>query len=760
MATLTKRLPREVSALVHHVELNKAGWWNKTLERLMLAAVWLTGSNPQKHEIEHTLKNSFGLSISSEKTSRIILKLIDEQLLIQVTNGQFRIPEQVRKSLEQEIKSTEQNEKIVIAYFQSLAAKYCPEIDAYMIWTKFEDLVLLPLVRDIGANTYNLLTGEMSAIESNYSDKFIEYFGHEHRDSLKEISRSFMDSNMDDVRGYISRLLHAQFCVESSGLSQNVIDRWAQAIGKSTQFRLFVDTNFLFSLLGLHENPSNNSAQELKTLLSTLAGNPQVSFHVTPRTIDEAKKAIIGAKFQARNIPPGSNFTSASLRSNISGITQKYLMEHVRSQYSLKVDDWFDPYLNSFALMARSAGVEVFNENTDSYSTRQDVVDDINRVLKYEENYPEDRRKSYEAISHDIVLWHLVKDKRPTYIESPANAREWILTLDFRFIGFDQHKLKTNGAAIPVCLHPTSLIQLLQFWVPRSKEFEIAMLGGMRLPFLFQEFDIKAEQTSVAIISKLGRFEGNEGFSEETIFNVVVNEGLRARIREGHSEEVEVQLVRDALVEELNIELQSHQAKAKQALLEVELEKQNNKSLEAELKVSGAALAISSTEKIERDQIIEQLQQELNCEREAVKHLEIQKNKLIETIHEEHEESKRKENRKKSVRLAQIVYLTAMFFALVVSGFAGWQSKHLFLSYINNLISLYALMLTFGISVFITLHLLFEKSLNNNSHILHIWPFKLMRRFRYILWFILATVWLGAIGSFLSTIFPDITSAT
>jgi hypothetical protein len=55
-----------------------------------------------------------------------------------------------------------------------------------------------------------------------------------------------------DVRSYVSRLLHATFCVEASGLPESVIQNLNTSGGKQIVFRMFVDTNFLFSILALH----------------------------------------------------------------------------------------------------------------------------------------------------------------------------------------------------------------------------------------------------------------------------------------------------------------------------------------------------------------------------------------------------------------------------------------------------------------------------------------------------------------------------
>lgn len=33
----------ELVSLIHHVELNKAGWWDGAIRQFILAAIWLNG---------------------------------------------------------------------------------------------------------------------------------------------------------------------------------------------------------------------------------------------------------------------------------------------------------------------------------------------------------------------------------------------------------------------------------------------------------------------------------------------------------------------------------------------------------------------------------------------------------------------------------------------------------------------------------------------------------------------------------------------
>jgi hypothetical protein len=89
------------------------------------------------------------------------------------------------------------------------------------------------------------------------------------------------------------------------------------------------------------------------------------------------------------------------------------------------------------------------------------------------------------------------------------------------------------------------------------------MLGSLRLPFLFQDFDAEGEKTSLKILKGVGRFEGSEGLLHTTITHVVFNDGLRTRLQGGHPEDVEISFIRDALVEEIKLVAETESQKAR-----------------------------------------------------------------------------------------------------------------------------------------------------------------------------------------------------
>lgn len=186
----------------------------------------------------------------------------------------------------------------------------------------------------------------------------------------------------------------------------------------------------------------------------------------------------------------------------------------------------------------------------DGYSMRQDIIDDIMVQLEYERKRFGERARSYDQLRHDVVLWHFVSERRPARVESPVEATCWIVTVDYHYLGFDEFKRRQSNGAIPLCLHPTSLIQILQFWLPRTQEFEEAILDSLRLPLLFQEFGDSSEKVTVTILETLARFENVAQMPKEVVGSILVNRALRQGLALEPDRQKQVELIRDAIIEQ------------------------------------------------------------------------------------------------------------------------------------------------------------------------------------------------------------------
>ena len=736
MRSTKSLLSNDLAAIVHHVELNRAGWWDRAVQRLVLASVWLLGRPASRVEILSAIENEFHLTALGELKLNAAIEILEKQNALIRFPGPtptFRIPDQQRTVFEKEIAAVETVARDARSYFSDLVKELCEGLDPNETWKVFESKLLAPLIQEVGANAYRLIAGEKLAADERFVREFLDHFESHLETSLNQLVTRFLDPNKEEVRKYVSCMLHAVFCVTASGLPENVITRLSASSDKQITFRVFVDTNFLFSILALHDNPSNVAATELNNLIATLKTNSKVKVNlfVTLRTIDEAKHSIFWAKTQLTEMPSGSNFTGAALQAGFSGMVKKFLEERIRKGVGLSVEDWFDPYLNDFVTIARSKGVELFNKSLDGYKMRPDVIDDINVVIeKQESNHA--RAKNYEKIEHDMVLWHFVKDERPDYVESPIDAQDWILTLDYRLIRFDANKQKETGSSVPICVHPTSLIQLLQFWVPRTKEFEEAILGSMRLPFLFREFDTEAEHTSLRILKGISRFEESDHFTEETISKVILNDALRAKIGSVEEEKDKAKLIRDTILEEINNQNETVSKRAQ--------------DLEDTLKTREKTVSDLKFETKDKKREIELLKDTVSIEGQKLQDA----GKTIQVRDQEIKNMKNKE-RAQGLRLARYRYLAFLIVGILISySLAWWLPDQL--SRPPHIIEIPATRILVAIAMFLLCHRGLEWKVGREDPLNELWFYRQMSQFRVWLW---SSVFLAFFISVLAALFSN-----
>ena len=355
-------------------------------------------------------------------------------------------------------------------------------------------------------------------------------------------------------------------------------------------------------------------------------------------------------------------------------------------------------------------------------------MDDISTVLKFEEQQGS-QGKSFPLVQHDMILWHLVDDNRPSYVESAVEAQDWILTLDFRLIGFDEHKRKQRRGKVPICLHPTSLIQLLQFWIPRTREFEEAILGSACLPFLFHDLDYEAERTSLRILKGIGRLEGNDQIPEAVISHVMLNDGLRARLGEEESDDEEAKLIRDALVDELQKQADTNKGQADD--LAQTLEKRNDE-LESLKELSR-----------KKDNTIKILENRVSTEEEKVKCAEekiASQGDEIADVKSTLETRTTEERRRTSAR-RYILYLALV---TLLSGAAGLYGSSV-VDALNFGFGRSVLAGLISIIVFIFGHRLLEIKERKRDGLAEFWLFQHISKLRRWLWGIVIIGFVGGI---------------
>jgi hypothetical protein len=549
----TTSLPPELVSLIHHVELNKAGWWDGAIRQFILAGIWLSGEPLSSERIHEVLRNGFSVSPEPARIDLQVRRLCELGQLIRLPSGEFKISETSLHALEESLSQSEVIESEAEGVFVRQMQAVCPEIDSAECWRTFNGEFLFPLVREIGARTYELISGSTRHIERVASfQSFVQRYPVALQARVHDAIVLFMNPQDAAVRSYILRHLNAYFAIEASNLGPHTVETLRQSALQNISFNVFVDTNFLFSILGLHENPSNEAAESLISLMRQLTGKITAKLFLFPLTIDEFKRVVRSHQQFLSNLRLEPNLAAVGARSGLTGVELKFVQEAKRVGHSINAADYFGPYLEDLLPIIRSNGLELYNTPVDEYTKRQDVVDDILVQREYELRLPAGRRKSYEQLLHDVCLWHFVRDRRSARVESPADAKYWVVTVDYRFVGFDAYKRQGAEGSIPLVVHPTTLVQLLHLWVPRTPAYEEAIVRSLRFAFLFQEFDSNSEKMTVRILETLSRYENIRDLSQDAIASVLMNQALRTHLEGATTAEQEITLVKEALIEENN----------------------------------------------------------------------------------------------------------------------------------------------------------------------------------------------------------------
>ena len=247
----TRPLPPELISLVHHIELNKAGWWDKAIQQLLITTIWIAGKPLSVSEILQYLKTSFQADLDIAKARSHLNTLCSRGVLVCLQEERFKIAESFLNKYEKDIRDAEQLEKAVEDLFIELINQHCPSLDAKTTWKQFNENFLAPFIREVGANTYELLSEGNIKLHPARFERFLKTFPEECHADFNEAVEAFLDPKNLQVRSYVLRSLNAYFFIEASSLKEETLEALVKFAGSKPTFYIFVDTNFLFAILGL-----------------------------------------------------------------------------------------------------------------------------------------------------------------------------------------------------------------------------------------------------------------------------------------------------------------------------------------------------------------------------------------------------------------------------------------------------------------------------------------------------------------------------
>ncbi|WP_087688345.1 hypothetical protein [Pandoraea sp. PE-S2R-1] len=543
------KLTKELVSLVHYVELNESGWVKKTLQKIILAVLRARSagavtSQELREEVREATTHDFG----AKQIDAAIDSLLSDKKLIKNVAGKLQLRQEAIREIDEATAATTSEETAAKERFVGLIRDAAPGIDADALWVSFENDYLYPLIAQSGANTLNLISGGDAKLPTEGLSSVMEAVPEDLREQVTHAVIEFLDPSNDHARQFILKRVAATFFVGAVSLEGTTIDALDKKRTRKSAIKLFLDTNTLFSVLSLHDNDENDSVQSLMAMNRNAHSPVQLKLFVFPETIEEATRVLSASMNHLGSHPIPANLARVGKNANLSGVFGRYFKAAAESNMGLSPREYFEPYITGLTGILKTRGIEVIDRSLQVSATDQALIDDVLEMQEHESRKAEDRRKNYDAIRHDVFVWHCVERARPAGLASPLDASEWFVTLDKRLMGFDAFKRGGRKNYVPICIDPSSFIQYAQFWTPRSADFERALFGSLRLPLLFRDFDSDTEDVTMSILRRMATFETVHTFSTAELQTILLDRAVRTRFQMARSDEEEIEIIRDELL--------------------------------------------------------------------------------------------------------------------------------------------------------------------------------------------------------------------
>ncbi|MEX1181107.1 MAG: hypothetical protein WEB63_09905 [Cucumibacter sp.] len=589
-----RKLDADIVALVHHIELNQTGWIDHALVRVVRFSVWMAGGEASSQEVLQQL-HSIGLNhLSATAIDSALQVLVAQGDVLERNQDKFALSEACRKTTEAAVDDAENTEKWVRDKVWSAAQAtggVGESLDEDQLWNEFRSRFIIPFISGFGARAYELVSGSASdtnapSINSEVSARLPNVS----QEATKAMVLALLDRSDAQCRTYVLRQLNGYFFQAASSLPEATKQRLFGQHKAGRQLRLVLDTNFLFSLFGLHANPANEAVEMLLEVIKQIQAALPIGLYVLPTTIHEFRMALTHYEQQAAQIRTTANVVRAGLQHRLSGVFERYLQLCKDSSYKINAKDYFEPYHTNTTRLLKEKGVHILRDVTDGYAANQSAVDDLHDQTEFLKNkFPgqPSRQRTHDSIWHDIVLWYCVRDRRPPGGDTIFEA-DWVgVTIDYALIAFDAYKRRRRG--MPLVVHPAALLQALKVILPGDVALEDTILSLMRMPFLGEEFEVEDEKVTHKILSIISRYEDVEDISVESISEILLDKLLRGKIETAHDQDEELTLVKEAFI------IHTRELEQKKSLVEGRLQEHEDRVSELTEKVESLTDDVVST---------------------------------------------------------------------------------------------------------------------------------------------------------------------
>ncbi|MDP1624442.1 MAG: hypothetical protein Q8L64_01605 [bacterium] len=517
---------------------------DETLRELVLQTLVLLPEEKISNERDLTkiFNTLFGLQIADHEIKFAIERLISEEVIVPSGTGSLLLSEPIAKAVRVNIDTATALEgRVRDGWSEELNTNY-PELSFTDSWLALRNYLAGAFLRH-GIQAVALLDSsfEMDHIHSQSLTELlnsaVKDIPSELRLNTKRAISNFVAAtgHYPERSKYIAQLADGAFNYFSLATDPKVAEKIRQNLNPIT---LFLDTNFLFGILGLTINPQVAVSEELIRAIHQYKFPFSLKRH--KKTQDELLSTVTKYEGDLSQRHWSKNISRAAITSRfLSGVEVKYHQAYIET--GIDVQSFFRPYHHADVLLNERAIDSYDEKNIDDQSQQRiaTLIADYEDFLK-----AKGRDKPYKTIDHDMTVLDVARQLRGN-AKSTLEAGALVLTCDYSLYAFDWEISKKQGVE-PCTVLPNLLWQVLRPLIPSDENFSQAFAQTFAIP----EFRTISSGSAAACSKMISIMAGYKDFPEETAARMLSNDILIDQLRKAQSDEEFQSFVDAAIVNE------------------------------------------------------------------------------------------------------------------------------------------------------------------------------------------------------------------
>jgi flagellar biosynthesis GTPase FlhF len=398
-----------------------------------------------------------------------------------------------------------------------------------------------------------------------------------------EAFRMFVREPTEAQLGFLSRLLNTGFYRTVLSLDPRA-RHLAQA--EASQTTLYLDTNFLYAVLGVGNSIEAHTANRLLDLCSEMG----YGLRVTPWTIDELRTSI--ANSRADVLKMRRSRKAAVVMADASG-ERGFAPAYWRALRDKGTNpaEFFGQF-DHFKRYLESRGIREYPDHC------LEIEEDLEAIRAYAspiEGMYGPGTKRREVIEHDAKSRLLIERLREgTPAHTYADVRYWFLTESTRLPTYGLMPIRAaRRPKFPFCILASTWAQIVRSFVPRTEDLDEVIVGLLASPYVGHKTPA-LEAHRLAVERVVRRIDGMRDMPPSVAIAMVNDEAMASKIGEETDEEEVGRLVEESLTQKAH-ELEAHIAANAELVAAAEKEKE-----QADERAASAAKSQSDSEE-ERD---------------------------------------------------------------------------------------------------------------------------------------------------------------